>query len=138
MIELSDKLDIYEVSVSAVIDVVRTIRVEARGESHALEVAKKVMKDDKETHDWVFPETKQIVTVKPDFISEIFTDISPKKIEPDARDKNGKALFIGDDIHYKRAGKVRTATISDAHGAKEILSCDDGLFTIHADEVWKA
>jgi hypothetical protein len=138
MIELTSEKDVYEISVSAVIGVTRTIRVMAHGDMHARQVAAQKVKDDQDTHDWLFPPSGQMVNVPPDKIVDVVTGMSPKKIEADARDKKGTALFIGDDIKYVRSGKVRTATINDVCDGQKLLWCDESLFSITADEVTKA
>jgi hypothetical protein len=138
MIELSNTMDTFDVQVSATIGVHRTVRVQARGEGHAREVAKNQVKADLDTHDWVMPSTGQVVTVAPEFIAGLLTGMQPKKIEADAHDRKGTPLFIGDDITYVRKGKVRTATINDVFDGREMLWCDDSLFSINVDEVTKA
>jgi hypothetical protein len=143
MIELTKEKDVYEVSVSAKIGVARTIRVTARGAMHAREVAVKAVKEDFGPNDWVFPPTGQIVTLQGTVVADASAGV-PTKIEPDAYDKNGMALFIGDDIKYNRAvegvAKVRIATINEVatEGDRKTIWCDGNLFSMRPEDVTKA
>jgi hypothetical protein len=141
MIELTNEKDVYEVSVSATIGVARTIRVTARGAMHARQVAEQTVKGEFGPNDWVFPNTGQIVTLGGAGLANVSAGI-PTKIEPDAYDKNGVALFIGDDIKYNRAvegvPKSRIATINDVSSDRKTIWCDDNLFSLCPEDVTKA
>ncbi len=54
MIELGDPAE-YEVTITALVPVTRTIRMTARGDGHASYVAEQEAQKDRETHEWIGP-----------------------------------------------------------------------------------
>ncbi len=79
MIELGEEAE-YEVEVVAVIGVQRTIRVTARGDRHAREVAKDLAGQDLGDQVWTFMPSGETVRVPRENITQFITGMCPKKL----------------------------------------------------------